>query len=125
MLTDDSKYLFNPKYTLEDIRRYTIENAKDILAFGFDINLTYPFSSLENSNGLLYECSLEFAKRITPEEVHQHTGFQYGSMNIGMFNFFAKQSAGFMPGSFQDILPDVKTKGLPSLTVIGTDVDPF
>jgi tryptophanyl-tRNA synthetase len=125
MLTDDSKYLFNSKYTLEDIRRYTIGNAKDILAFGFDLKLTYMFSSLENSNGLLYECSLEFAKRITPEEVHQHTGFQYGSMNIGMFNFFAKQSAGFMPGSFQDILPDVKTKGLPSLTVIGTDVDPF
>ncbi|KAH7242824.1 tryptophanyl-tRNA synthetase [Fusarium tricinctum] len=125
MLTDDSKYLFNSKYTLEDIRRYTIGNAKDILAFGFDLKLTYMFSSLENSNGLLYESSLEFAKRITPEEVHQHTGFQYGSMNIGMFNFFAKQSAGFMPGSFQDILPDVRTKGLPSLTVIGTDVDPF
>ncbi|QKX57702.1 uncharacterized protein TRUGW13939_04820 [Talaromyces rugulosus] len=125
MLTDDSKYLFNAKYTLDDLRRFTVDNAKDILAFGFDPKLTYMFSSLENSNGPLYCRSLEFAKQITPAEVHEHTGFQYDSMNIGMFNFFAKQSAGFMPGSFQDVLPGLKAKGLPSLTVIGPDVDPF
>lgn len=125
MLTDDSKFLFNKKYTLESIRQFTIGNAKDVLAFGFDPKLTYMFSSLENSNGSLYKSSLEFAKLITPKEVHDHTGFQYDSMNIGMFNFFAKQSAGFLPGSFQEILPDLKTKGLPNLTVIGTDVDPF
>lgn len=125
MLTDDSKYLFNSKYTLDEIQQFAAENAKDILAFGFDPKLTYLFSSLENSNGSLYRRSLEFAKRITPAEVHEHTGFQYDSMNIGMFNFFAKQSAGFMPGSYQDILPGLKTEGMPSLSVIGTDVDPF
>ncbi|OAR01729.1 hypothetical protein LLEC1_03269 [Akanthomyces lecanii] len=125
MLTDDSKYLFNSKYTLDEIQHFAAENAKDILAFGFDPKLTYLFSSLENSNGFLYKRSLEFAKRITPAEVHEHTGFQYDSMNIGMFNFFAKQSAGFMPGSYQDILPSLKAKGMPSLSVIGTDVDPF
>ncbi|KAL7952596.1 tryptophanyl-tRNA synthetase [Trichoderma compactum] len=125
MLTDDSKYLFNSKYTLDEIRHFATENAKDILAFGFDPKLTYMFSSLENSNGSLYRKSLEFAKRITPAEVQEHTGFQYDSMNIGMFNFFAKQSAGFMPGSFEEIISGVKAEGLPSLNVIGTDVDPF
>ena len=127
MLTDDSKFLFNSKYTIEEVREFTVRNAKDVLAFGFDLEKTYMFSSLDTPNGPLYEKSLYFAKLLTPSEVHEHTGFKYSEMNVGMFNFFAKQSAGFLPGSFPNILSEkaLKEGGLPSLTVIGTDVDPF
>lgn len=36
MLTDDEKYIFSEKRTIEDITKYTWGNAKDIIAVGFD-----------------------------------------------------------------------------------------
>lgn len=45
-LTDDEKYLWKD-LSLEDCHRYAVENAKDIIACGFDINKTFIFSDLD------------------------------------------------------------------------------
>lgn len=45
-LTDDEKYLWKD-LTVEECHRFAIENAKDIIACGFDINKTFIFSDLD------------------------------------------------------------------------------
>lgn len=45
-LTDDEKFLFSkdPKKKLEDFKKYGRENAKDIIACGFDPSKTFIFA---------------------------------------------------------------------------------
>lgn len=45
-LTDDEKYLWKDM-TVEKAYEYARENAKDIIACGFDINKTFIFSDLD------------------------------------------------------------------------------
>ncbi|MEQ2291753.1 Tryptophan--tRNA ligase, cytoplasmic [Ameca splendens] len=45
-LTDDEKYLWKD-LTVEECHRFAIENAKDIIACGFDLNKTFIFSDLD------------------------------------------------------------------------------
>lgn len=45
-MTDDEKFLWK-NMPLDECRRYTIENAKDIIASGLDINKTFIFSDCE------------------------------------------------------------------------------
>lgn len=45
-MTDDEKYLWKD-LTLEDCHRFAVENAKDIIACGFDVNKTFIFSDLD------------------------------------------------------------------------------
>jgi tryptophanyl-tRNA synthetase len=42
-LTDDEKYLYRPELELEQVYNYSRENAKDIIACGFDVNKTFIF----------------------------------------------------------------------------------
>lgn len=42
-MTDDEKYLWKD-LTIEKAYQYAIENIKDIIACGFDINKTFIFS---------------------------------------------------------------------------------
>lgn len=51
MLTDDEKYLFSEKRTIEEVQGYCSSNAKDIIAIGFDPNKTFIFSDVR---GLTY-----------------------------------------------------------------------
>ncbi len=45
-MTDDEKFLWKD-LTLEDAHRLTYQNAKDIIAVGFDPRKTFIFSDLE------------------------------------------------------------------------------
>lgn len=45
-MTDDEKYLWKD-LTLDQAYGYAVENAKDIIACGFDINKTFIFSDLD------------------------------------------------------------------------------
>ena len=42
-MTDDEKFLWKD-LTIEEANRLTYENAKDIIACGFDVNKTFLFS---------------------------------------------------------------------------------
>lgn len=43
-MTDDEKYLFKPDLSLDECHRLAYENAKDVLACGFDIDKVVPLS---------------------------------------------------------------------------------
>lgn len=45
-LTDDEKFLWKD-LTIEETNRLAHENAKDIIALGFDVNKTFIFSDIE------------------------------------------------------------------------------
>jgi len=45
-LTDDEKYLWKD-LTIEEAKRLSVENAKDIIACGFDKKKTFIFSDLQ------------------------------------------------------------------------------
>lgn len=45
-MTGDEKFLWKD-ITLDDAKRFTRENAKDIIAIGFDINKTFIFSDFD------------------------------------------------------------------------------
>jgi tryptophanyl-tRNA synthetase len=42
-LTDDEKYLWKD-LTLEETQKLAVENAKDIIALGFDVDKTFIFA---------------------------------------------------------------------------------
>jgi tryptophanyl-tRNA synthetase len=46
-LTDDEKFLFKSNLTVEKCREFARENAKDIIAVGFDPEKTFIFSNLD------------------------------------------------------------------------------
>lgn len=46
MLTDDEKFLFSEKRTIAEVKHYARENAKDIIACGFDPKKVFIFSDM-------------------------------------------------------------------------------
>lgn len=51
-LTDDEKFLWKD-LELENANRLSHENAKDIIACGFDVNKTFIFSDMEYMRSVL------------------------------------------------------------------------
>jgi tryptophanyl-tRNA synthetase len=64
-LTDDEKFLFKQELKIEDANKYAIENAKDIIAFGFDPEKTFMFSNLNYMSGPFYKNVVKISKCIT------------------------------------------------------------
>lgn len=95
-MTDDEKFLFTKK-SFEEIRNFTKENIKDILAFNFS-EKTFIFSNFEYSHKF-EENSLKIAKSISLNEAEKVFGFT-GSSNIGQVFFPAKEIAPCFSSSF-------------------------
>jgi tryptophanyl-tRNA synthetase len=46
-MTDDEKFLWKDGMTQADAARYLRENAKDVIALGFDLQKTFLFSNFQ------------------------------------------------------------------------------
>ena len=90
-LTDDEKFLFNPDLSLEDTRKFSYENALDIIALGFDPEKTEIFLNTEYIK-IQYKIALNVAKKITLSTAKAVFGFK-NETNIGMIFFTSMQSA--------------------------------
>lgn len=121
-LTDDEKFLFKPKLTINDVKKFTKDNAKDIIAVGFDEKKTFIFSDLEYMGGGFYETVVRISRQITGSTAKAVFGFN-DSDCIGKFHFASIQIAAAFPSSFPDVLglPD-KT---PCLIPCAIDQDPY
>ncbi len=121
-LTDDEKFLFKQKLTLDDVKKFAKDNAKDIIACGFDPKNTFIFSDLEYMNAPFYETILKVSRHITTSTAKAVFGFQ-DSDSIGKIHFASIQIATAFPSSFPDVLglPD-KT---PALIPCAIDQDPY
>lgn len=126
MMTDDEKFMHSQKIEIEDSKRYTKANAKDIIAVGFDMKKTFIFSDFEFIGGAFYENMCRMAKRITINSVKGTFGFN-DSNNIGEFHFCATQSAAAFSTSFPHIFGTERKKvaSIPCLIPCAIDQDPY
>ncbi|KAH3684655.1 hypothetical protein WICPIJ_004371 [Wickerhamomyces pijperi] len=121
-LTDDEKFLFKPKLTIEDVRSFAKENAKDIISIGFDPENTFIFSDLDYMGGAFYENVVRTSRQITTSTARSVFGFQ-DSDCIGKLHFASIQIATAFPSSFPDVLGlPPKT---PCLIPCAIDQDPY
>ncbi|KAH8602237.1 tryptophanyl-tRNA synthetase-like protein [Bisporella sp. PMI_857] len=126
MLTDDEKYLFSEKRTIEEVQSYTVSNAKDIIAVGFDPKKTFIFSDLDFVGGAFYRNVVRMSKHMTLNVVRAVFGFD-DSQNVGKFHFAAVQGATSFASSFPHIFgkDESKTNLIPSLIPCAIDQDPY
>ena len=116
-LTDDEKFLYNPGATRETISEYTSENILDIIAVGFNPNLTRIIIDTKHIN-YLYPLATEIAKKITFSTAKAVFGFT-NTTNIGMIGFPPIQAAPcFLPSL-------IEKKPTPVLIPAAIDQDPY
>jgi len=75
MMTDDEKYIFSEKRTIEEVQRYTVGNAKDIIACGFDPKKTFIFSDYDYMGGAFYRNITRISKHVTLNVARAVFGF--------------------------------------------------
>ncbi|XP_075387900.1 tryptophan--tRNA ligase, cytoplasmic isoform X2 [Tenrec ecaudatus] len=122
-MTDDEKYLWKD-LTLDQAHFYAVENAKDIIACGFDINKTFIFSDLDymGSSTGFYRNVVKIEKHVTFNQVKGIFGFT-DSDCIGKVSFPAIQAAPSFSNSFPQIFGD-KTD-VQCLIPCAIDQDPY
>jgi len=75
MLTDDEKFLFKENLSVEETTKFAEENAKDIIAMGFDVNKTFIYTDFSYMHGAFYANSIEFSKLLPFNQVRGAFGF--------------------------------------------------
>lgn len=121
-LTDDEKFLFKPKLTIDDVKSFSKANAKDIIAVGFNPENTFIFSDLDYMNSAFYENVVRTSRQITTSTAKAVFGFQ-DSDCIGKIHFASIQIATAFPSSFPGVL-DLPPK-TPCLIPCAIDQDPY
>jgi len=126
-MTDDEKFLWKGKYedeTGDNLMHYyhlTMENAKDIIACGFDKKKTFIFSDLDYV-GHMYPNIVRIWKSVTYNTAKGAFGF-VGESNIGQSAFPAVQAAPSFPSSFK--IPLGNQDKLCCLIPCAIDQDPY
>ena len=121
-LTDDEKFLFKPKLTIDDVKNFAVENAKDTIAVGFNPENTFIFSDLQYMGGAFYENVVRTSRQITTSTAKAVFGFTDTDC-IGKIHFASIQIATAFPSSFPDVLGlPPKT---PCLIPCAIDQDPY
>ena len=101
-MTDDEKFLWKTELTLEEAHRLGYENAKDIIAVGFNPKKTFLFSNLDYF-GHMYPTILEIQRRVTFSQARGIFGFT-DSDCIGKQAFPATQAAPSFSRAFPVVL---------------------
>lgn len=121
-LTDDEKFLFKQDLKLEQVQKYAFENARDIIACGFNLEKTFIFSDLDYVGGAFYHNIVRIAKCITTNQSKGTFGFN-DSDNVGKLHFVSIQAAPSFSNSFPQIFG---TKcDIPCLIPCAIDQDPY
>ncbi|CAI7742585.1 unnamed protein product [Closterium sp. NIES-54] len=97
-LTDDEKYLWK-SMSVEEARRLARENAKDIIACGFDVSRTFIFADFDYVGGDFYQNIVKIARCVTLNQARGIFGFN-GEDCIGKVGFPPVQAAPACPSSF-------------------------
>jgi tryptophanyl-tRNA synthetase len=120
-MTDDEKFLFKD-LTIEKCNQYAKDNAKDIIACGFDPELTFIFSNLEFMGGPFYKNVVKISKTINVNQAKSAFGFDDFS-NIGRVHFVAIQAAPSFSNTFPQIFGNASN--VPCLIPCAIDQDPY
>ncbi|KAK3094144.1 hypothetical protein FSP39_024707 [Pinctada imbricata] len=122
-MTDDEKFLWKDM-TIDEANRLAHENAKDIIACGFDMDKTFIFSDVEyiSQSAEFYKNICRIQKLVTFNQAKGIFGFT-DSDSIGKISFPAIQAAPSFSSSFPQIFGD-KTN-IPCLIPCAIDQDPY
>lgn len=122
-MTDDEKFLWKD-LTVEEANRLAYENAKDIIACGFDINKTFLFSNFDYMGQCsdFYKNICRIEKCVNVNQVKNIFGFSESDC-IGKISFPAIQAAPSFSSTFPFIF-DGK-KDVPCLIPCAIDQDPY
>lgn len=122
-LTDDEKFLWKD-LKAEEAQKLAFENAKDIIACGFDVNKTFIFSDMQyiGSCPEFYRNMLKVQKCVTYNQVKGIFGFG-DSDCIGKISFPATQASPSFSNSFPGIFG--AKKDIPCLIPCAIDQDPY
>ncbi len=120
-LTDDEKFQFKQGLALEECHRLAYENAKDIIACGFDQKKTFIFSDLDYIQHL-YPTVLRIQKLVTFNQARGIFGFTE-SDSCGKIAFPAVQAAPSFASSFE--VPLQGKKDMPCLIPCAIDQDAY
>ena len=120
-LTDDEKYLWKG-LDLEETRRLARENAKDIIACGFDVSKTFIFSDFDYVGGPFYRNIVAIQRSVTMNQVRGIFGFTSDDY-IGKISFPAVQAAPSFPTSFPHMFQN--RKDIRCLIPCAIDQDPY
>jgi tryptophanyl-tRNA synthetase len=116
-MTDDEKFLIDDDSSLAETRKYAYENALDLIALGFKPEDTFIIYDVEDMD-LLYDVTLEVAKRITYSTAKATFGFQ-DSTNIGWVFWPAIQAVPCF------IHKKLTGENVPALIPAAIDQDPY
>jgi tryptophanyl-tRNA synthetase len=116
-MTDDEKFLVKDELELKEATNYAYENALDLIALGFKPENTYIIYDVQDID-LLYDISLEVAKRVTFSTAKATFGFQE-STNIGWVFWPAIQAAPCF------IHAKLTGENVPALIPAAIDQDPY
>jgi len=116
-MTDDEKFLINSKTSLQTTKKYAYENALDLIALGFKPEKTFIIYDVQDID-LLYDITLEVAKRITYSTAKSSFGFK-DSTNIGWIFWPAIQA---VPCFLHKKLTG---ENVPALIPAAIDQDPY
>lgn len=119
-MTNDEKFLYKD-ITVEDSRNFTMDNAKDIIACGFDVNKTFIFSDLDYMQ-YLYPTALRIQKAVTVNQIRGLFGIDESS-NIGKVSFPAIQAAPAFSSTFPHIFGE--NSNVQCLIPCGIDQDNY
>jgi tryptophanyl-tRNA synthetase len=120
-LTDDEKSLWR-SLSIPEAKRLARENAKDIIACGFDIDKTFIFNDFDYVGGKFYENVNSIQRSVTLNQAKGIFGFQ-GEDNIGKVAFPAIQACPALPDSFPHIFGN--NKKIRCLIPCAIDQDPY
>ncbi len=101
-MTDDEKYYFKDSLTLDEANRLTKQNAKDIIACGFNPQKTWIFSNLETVGGALYRNIVLVMKHTSGNMIHGIYGLDLNN-SIGQLSWPCFQAAPAFSTSFTNI----------------------
>ncbi|KFK33947.1 hypothetical protein AALP_AA5G082500 [Arabis alpina] len=120
-LTDDEKCMWKG-LTVAESKRLARENAKDIIACGFDVTKTYIFSNFDYMCGAFYQNMVQVGNYVTLNQAMSTFGFS-GTDHVGKLSFPAVQAAPSFPSSFPHLFSGMDN--LRCLIPCAIDQDPY
>jgi tryptophanyl-tRNA synthetase len=72
---DDEKFLFKHELKVEQTRTFATQNARDIIAVGFDLEKTFIFSNFDFVGGAFYRNVSKISRQISYNQAKATFGF--------------------------------------------------
>lgn len=119
-MSDDEKYYFKDNLELEEANRLSYENAKDIIACGYNIDKTLIFSNLDFMGGELYKNVVHIMRHTTGNQMRGTYGLDLDN-NIGELSWPCFQMAPAFSNSFSFF----ENQHIPCLVSMAIDQTPY